>query len=235
MKSFLTLDYKATLVALGMGVVLLLAGGYSYGPYFFLSMLWFLLISAIATVAGTRYKKKKGLYEKSRGVKNVIANGILPVALALLYFFANAGHLQLLSLFAALGFVSAIAAVAADKFSSELGVLDGEPRSIITFKHVRKGTSGGITLAGLGAGLLGSLLITFSIYFGPLGASIAPGPAFSALILLTLVSGFLGTVFDSVLGVFEEQGFGNKFTSNFFAAVLAVAFSVIVAAATGLL
>jgi uncharacterized membrane protein len=60
------------------------------------------------------------------------------------------------------GIIANYAAVAADTFSSELGILStSQPRLITSWKlrKVPKGTNGGVTLVGLAAGLLGSLII----------------------------------------------------------------------------
>ncbi|KAF4971444.1 hypothetical protein FSARC_1753 [Fusarium sarcochroum] len=60
------------------------------------------------------------------------------------------------------GIIANYAAVAADTFSSELGILStGQPRLITspTLRKVPRGTNGGVTLLGLGAGLLGSMII----------------------------------------------------------------------------
>jgi uncharacterized protein (TIGR00297 family) len=217
MKTFLTLDAKATLVALAMGIVMLLLAWPAYGLFFFLVMLWFLAISALVTFAGTAYKKKKGLYEKRRGVKNVIANGLLPLIIVIMFAIFRAYHFEILELFAVAGFVSAVSAVSADKFSSELGVLDGEPRMIFNFKRVKKGTSGGVTLFGLLMGFIGSLLASITVLAAP-HIALLHMPLL-IIFVLALIAGFLGTVFDSMLGYFEEKGMGNKFTSNFFAAV----------------
>lgn len=62
-----------------------------------------------------------------------------------------------------IGIIANYAAVAADTFSSELGILSkGQPRLITspTLRKVPPGTNGGVTLLGLGAGLLGSMIIT---------------------------------------------------------------------------
>jgi uncharacterized membrane protein len=91
---------------------------------------------------------------------------------------------------------------------------------IFTSRRVRKGTSGGITVAGLLAGLLGSFLIAISLFA-------VSGLALSYYNLMPLKSvlaimfgGFLGTVMDSVFGYFEENGVGNKFSSNFLASIV---------------
>jgi uncharacterized membrane protein len=60
------------------------------------------------------------------------------------------------------GIIANYAAVAADTFSSELGILsESRPRLItsLSLRKVPKGTNGGVTIWGLVAGFLGSLII----------------------------------------------------------------------------
>src|SRR5215207_6952130 len=59
------------------------------------------------------------------------------------------------------GFAASVAAVNADTWATELGVLNATPPRMITDlrKRVEKGTSGGISLSGTGASLLGSSII----------------------------------------------------------------------------
>ena len=217
--AILTLADKAMAVALVMGVFFLVLGG-NLGPFFLLAMLYFLFLSAIVTKIGHSYKVRAKLYEKQRGIKNVLANGGWPLFMVVVYFLMRGSAFQSL---AVVGFLSALAAVMADKFSSEIGVLDGIPISIIGFRKVDKGVSGGVTWVGLLAGLLGSALIAALLLF--LGSFIAVTPY---IFLAVVVGGFGGTLFDSVLGWFEEKGIGNKFTSNFFGSVFGSLISIIV-------
>ena len=212
--TFLTLDSRATLISLALGILLILLGG-RLGAFFFIVMLYFLVISAIVTWIGTPYKKKRQLYEKSRGMKNVVANSTIPLVMAIAFFVSTmffAGLEQLI----VFGFIGSVAAVAADKFSSELGVLDGEPLMIFTLKKVRKGVSGGVTWFGLLMGLAGAFAISLS-------AALLSGAFFTPellyLIIGITVSGFIGTVADSMAGYFETKGIGNKFTSNAIASI----------------
>ncbi len=211
--TFLTLNIWALLVALVIGALLLIMGG-SLGVFFLAVMVYFLVISAIVTHIGHAYKRSSGFSEKHRGVKNVIANGLWPLVLILVYLIIGIQGLPGRNIVVA-GFMAGVAAVAADKFSSEIGVLNGMPRSIIGLKKVDKGISGGITMLGLGSGLLGGFLIaaaSVALYGGALGAV--------PMVVAATIGGFSGTLFDSILGFFEERGVGNKFTSNFFASVL---------------
>ncbi|KAI2620917.1 integral membrane protein DUF92-domain-containing protein [Hypomontagnella submonticulosa] len=69
------------------------------------------------------------------------------------------------------GIIANYAAVCADTFSSELGILSRGPPRLITSWNLRKvppGTNGGVTLWGLAAGLLGSMIVvTAALVFLP--------------------------------------------------------------------
>jgi uncharacterized membrane protein len=113
-----------------------------------------------------------------------------------------------------IGIVANYACVAADTFSSELGILSkSEPRLITSlgFRKVPRGTNGGVTLTGLAAGLLGSIIIvTAAMLFLPLcteatAGKVAGGAPWSpeqrrVLMLGLTVWGLLGSVVDSILG-----------------------------------
>lgn len=113
-----------------------------------------------------------------------------------------------------IGIIANYACVAADTFSSELGILStGEPRLItsLTLRKVPRGTNGGVTLTGLLAGLLGSMIIvTSSMLFLPLCSDESAGRLGGGspwtleqrriLILGLTVWGLLGSLVDSILG-----------------------------------
>ncbi|KAI5923105.1 integral membrane protein DUF92 [Camillea tinctor] len=77
------------------------------------------------------------------------------------------------------GIIANYAAVCADTFSSELGILSSSTPRLITSLNLRKvprGTNGGVTLWGLIAGLLGSMIIvTTSLFFIPMCTGEAEG------------------------------------------------------------
>jgi uncharacterized protein (TIGR00297 family) len=137
-------------------------------------------------------KSKTGLDEKfskgyERDAGQVFGNGgIAAVFAALHFFFPNETWVWI-------GFSSSLAAVNADTWATELGVLNPTPPRLITnlSKAVEKGTSGGISLAGTLASLAGSALIAFLASFLTDNWSLFPPIAFS---------GLAGSLFDSFLG-----------------------------------
>ena len=141
----------------------------------------------------------------------MLANGTVPLAMAWLYrvsMILGSRTAMRRSLF---GFIASVAAITADKFASEIGMLDGMPVSLLTGRKVRKGVSGGVTWLGLtvsaiAAAMVGAILVVL------IGPAIPIGP-YLAICAVTL-SGFLGNLADSLSGYYEEKGIGNKFTSN---------------------
>lgn len=211
--AFLTLNFKGVFLAILFGIAFFELG-LNIGYYFILTMVLFLILSAIATNVGRGYKKHIGVYQGYRGVKNVIANGLVPLMMAIAFYFSSTAGKETFTLLSIVGFIASVAAVTADKFNSEIGVFGGVPRMIFNFKKVRRGTSGGITLLGLLAGLFAALLISLTLIL-IVKSGLYGFDERIALISITL-GGFLGSVVDSMLGYFEERGVGNKFTSNLF-------------------
>jgi uncharacterized protein (TIGR00297 family) len=86
----------------------------------------------------------------------------------------------------------ALAAASADTWATELGLLSAAtPRLISSGLRVPPGTSGGITLAGTGAGVLGALVVAvLAVIIG----------WFTAIALAATIGGMAGMLLDSVLG-----------------------------------
>ena len=113
----------------------------------------------------------------------------------------------------ALGIVANYAAVAADTFSSELGILSKSRPRLITSWNLRQvppGTNGGVTVWGIVAGLLGSLIIVVAavilIPFCPESSSVMGQPEAWAFlqrlrfVFIMTLWGALGSILDSFLG-----------------------------------
>jgi uncharacterized protein (TIGR00297 family) len=203
-----TLDGKGLLLAIAMGILIYFLGS-GEGAAFLLVLILFLVLSAVVTRVGKASKQGIGVYEAGRGWKNVLANGAMPLIAAFLYWL-SLRYAFMPSSYLMFAYIASVCAITADKFASELGVLDGEPTMLLTLKKTKKGVSGGVTALGLGASLVGSAIIGLGIFL--IGGGVA-------VVSIVTLAGFLGNLVDSVLGYFEERGIGNKYTSNFFCSV----------------
>jgi uncharacterized protein (TIGR00297 family) len=139
-------------------------------------------------------KRKANLAEKfSKGSQRdwgqVLANGSLGALLAVGNFILP-DHEWLW-----LAFAGAMAAVNADTWSTELGVLSlVPPRMITTGQKVERGTSGAITLLGIMAAVGGAGLIGIAAVIFPVSQS------WLSRLGIILLGGLVGSLFDSVLG-----------------------------------
>ena len=164
---------------------------------------WAVLLLAffISSSALTRLfvKRKASLAEKfdkggKRDIGQVLANGgIASIFAGLHFFFPEASWTWM-------AFAASLAAVNADTWATELGVLNPSlPRLITTGKPVERGTSGGISLYGTLAATAGAALISFlAVLLIPSVVS-QPVPPVLLFLLLTF-SGLAGAQFDSLLG-----------------------------------
>jgi uncharacterized protein (TIGR00297 family) len=178
--------YAATLV----GTIIFGIGGWQWS---ILLLAFFVTSSGLSRAFKSR---KLGLHEKfskghERDAGQVLGNGGLAALFAGLHAFYPG------SIIPWLGFAASLAAVNADTWATELGVLNPTPPRLITDlrKRVEKGTSGGLSLWGTGASLLGSSLIAL------LAVLLSPtGTLTTAHLLLITVAGLAGSLFDSFLG-----------------------------------
>ncbi len=154
-------------------------------------------------LSGYRGVEKEGLAEKfakghQRDIGQTLANGGWAAALAVAYAFTP--HSLLWA-----AFVGAIASVTADTWATELGVLSrSQPRLITTGEPVPVGTSGGISALGMAATLAGGLfigLITLLLHeLASLVMGESTGWADAWIVIVGVVGGLAGSVFDSLLG-----------------------------------
>ena len=168
---------------------------------------WGLLLIAffVSSSLLSHYRKadKRGLAEKfaktsQRDLGQALANGGWGAILAIAYFCQPSPIL-----FAA--FVGAMAAVNADTWATELGVLSPTPpRLLTTGQRVPVGASGGVTFLGTMAAFGGGLLIGLAaLIFGRVEAILGSGPLNGHhlwLVPIGILGGLAGSTFDSLLG-----------------------------------
>jgi uncharacterized protein (TIGR00297 family) len=178
--------FAATLV----GTIIFGVGGWQWAV---LLLIFFITSSGLSRA----FKKRKAnLSEKfskghERDAGQVFGNGGWAT------FFAALHAVYPESIFPWIGFAASLAAVNADTWATELGVLNPTPPRMITNlrKRVEKGTSGGISIFGTIASLLGSAIIALpAVLLSPLGT------LNSNHFLLITAAGLAGSLFDSFLG-----------------------------------
>jgi uncharacterized protein (TIGR00297 family) len=185
-----SLSKSGALAATVVGTIIFGMGGLSWAV---LLLIFFITSSGLSRAFK---KRKKGLDEKfskghERDAGQVLGNG----GLATLFAALHAVYPE--SILPWVGFAASLAAVNADTWATELGVLNPTPPRMITDlrKHVEKGTSGGISFLGTLASLLGSAVIALpAVLLSPTGKL-----GMNYFLLIT-AAGLAGSLFDSLLG-----------------------------------
>ena len=169
---------------------------------------WVALTMFFASASVTsRFKKRvePDSASRARKVSQVLANG-LPAALFGLVYFITGNQLFLLSP------MSAIACATADTWSSDIGVLSRKKTvSILSFRAVEAGQSGGVSLLGcftsvLGSAFIAGICVALSYFTGGKGG--APLASF----ITVAICGVFGSFADSLLGagVQAKYRYGDK-------------------------
>jgi uncharacterized protein (TIGR00297 family) len=179
------LTRDGALAAVVVGTLVFGCGGLRWAA---VMVAFFVLSSALSRLGAQRKRAAERLAEKSsqRDAMQVLANGGVAALLALLHQLSGSDLL-----FPA--FLGTMAAAVADTWSTEIGGLSARPpRFILSGKVVEPGASGGVTFLGLLAAALGGLAV--GVIGGVWNADAA------RLIVLGLLAGLSGSVFDSLLG-----------------------------------
>ncbi len=189
------LAWKTETLTKSGGITAVITGGLLFGlggvPWAILLLTFFISSSTLSRLFA---KQKRDLSEKfSKGSRRdweqVLANGGLGALLVIVQAFQPEQSWPWLA------YGGAIAAVNADTWATELGVLSKKPPRLITSGEiVDKGTSGGISWGGTLASLGGAALIGLAAIMFP---SASRGT--TALISI-LLGGLAGSLFDSLLG-----------------------------------
>ena len=183
-----SLSRSGMAAAVVIGTILFGLGGWRWAV---LLLTFFLTSTALTRAFAAR---KRGLNEKfskggQRDLGQVFGNGGVAAVFALLSaFFPDAAWPWI-------GCAAALAAVNADTWATELGVLAPHPPRLITSgKEVEQGTSGGVSGFGMLAALSGALVIALP------SALLAPAGMDWGLLPLIALCGVFGSLVDSLLG-----------------------------------
>lgn len=183
-----SLSRSGALAAALVGTIIFGLGGWQWAV---ILLIFFISSSLLSHLFS---KRKSNLNEKfdkgsQRDAGQVLANGGIAALFAGLHFFLPD------ALWPWLAFSASLAAVNADTWATELGVLNpAPPRLITTGQPVEKGTSGGISARGTLAALAGAALMAASAQL------VRPFPGFLLIFSLTTLAGLMGALFDSYLG-----------------------------------
>jgi len=157
------------------------------GNFGFVLLLSFLFGSVIIDKIKKKRKAVDTITKKGecRDAIQVIANGLVPMMMALLF----SGTMNLAFV---VGYIAALAEAFADTAASGMGVYANNVFDIFRMKKTKSGLSGGMSVIGTAASLFGALIIgLIALAFGALNIP---------LLLIVVGSAFVGAVFDSFLG-----------------------------------
>ncbi len=189
------LAWRAHALSKSGAIAATFTGGLIFGlggmPWAVLLMAFFISSSALSKAFARRKASLGEKFAKGsvRDWGQVLANGGLGALLAVgLWIFPGAAWPWL-------AYAGAMAAVNADTWATELGVLNPHPpRMITSFQRVERGTSGAVSLGGTISAAGGALFIALcALPFTPLGQ--AP-----ALLVCVTLGGLFGSAVDSLLG-----------------------------------
>jgi len=128
-----------------------------------------------------------------RDIRQVLANGGVAAACALVYFITG----KFVWFFP---YLASLCAAAADTWATERGTMSRQtPVSIVTLKKTEAGRSGAVTVAGMISAAAGSTFVMLSGYFAvKLAGGFGTFPTMTWLAVLN--AGFAGSILDSILG-----------------------------------
>ncbi len=208
------LDLKGTTAAVIFGGIVIFLDTMSWLAI----LVVFLMASYFATRYRFDYKKSANTSEGVDGKRhfsNVFYAGMMALFIAFANFI-NPSPYHYFILFSA-----AISSITADTFGSEIGVVDPNTYLITTFKRVKTGTNGGISILGEFATLLGALVIGVTYVLLSSSHNLVAG-----LVGVTM-AGFAAAHVDSILGAtLENRNILNKGQVNFLASLSSVLIAI---------
>ena len=167
------------------------------GNFGFVMLCSFLFGSVIIDKIKHLKKKEDTITKKGecRDAVQVMANGLVPMMMALLY--CGTGHVAFV-----IGYVAALAEAFADTAASGFGVFSSRVYDVFRMKETKPGLSGGMSVIGTASSLCAAIAIS----------SVALAFKVANIKIMIIISGaaFLGAIFDSLLGSLLQVKFKCK-------------------------
>tara|TARA_B100000131_G_C17961723_1_gene550726 strand:+ start:23 stop:835 length:813 start_codon:yes stop_codon:yes gene_type:complete len=174
-----------------MSIFITLLGSF----YHLISMSIFFVLSSILgkLLNNITYNKTE---ETNRNIVQVYANGGIPLIICIFGFlYPNPYSFPL--------FLASISAAMSDTWGTEFGRLSKvRPISILNFKSVDHGISGGITIVGTLGSLFGAIIFGILTYL--------TSYANKEIIFFVIICGFLSSIFDSILGASAQAKYKTR-------------------------
>jgi len=168
-------------------------------------MAFFISSTALGRVRRTQKELLSAIHQKGgrRDLFQVLANGGMGMLTAVLFRLTNDPAW-------AAGFAVSFASSNSDTWGGELGVLSrGDPVSLITFRPVPRGVSGGVSPLGCIVSFGGALFIALIFAAENVSLDIFPG-GFVRLAAVITAGGFIGSLLDSLLGATLQAQYATE-------------------------
>ena len=178
------------------------------GPLFWVVLMCFFISStALSRAGGERKAPLARIHEKGnrRDAVQVLANGGVGAVCALVFGITRQPAW-------ALGFAVSLASSNADTWASEIGELSRrDPVSVLGFRRVPRGVSGGVSPLGTGMAVAGAVFVALVFALQNLYAPTVAG-TFPRVAGLVAAGGFLGALLDSLLGATVQAQYRSRST-----------------------
>jgi uncharacterized protein (TIGR00297 family) len=186
---FHALTKSGAIAAVIIGTMIFGFGGYVAAA----ALLYFFVTGSILS----RLPQRTALIEKqARNWMQVISNGG-PAALAVLLVYADPSYRESGTLF----FFGALSAATADTWATEFGVRAGKRAyHVLTFQPIEAGLSGGISVIGTLASMIGAISFAAVAYVLLPGDDFLCGLFLVPIVPLIAAAGIIGSILDSLIG-----------------------------------
>jgi uncharacterized protein (TIGR00297 family) len=201
-----SVDPGGALAGALIGTIIFAAGG----PLFWIILMTFFVTSTLMGMVRRSEKEWLSTVHQKGGRRDavqVLANGGAGAFMALLYRLTGDPAW-------AAGFAVSFASSNADTWGSEVGVLSrGAPVSLLTFRAVHRGVSGGVSVLGTAVSLAGAACIALVFAAENLALSLF-GAGFVPIALFVTAGGLLGSLLDSLLGASVQAQYAAASASS---------------------